>query len=81
MVISNIRLVSADNFITPQLLTKLSINDRSTLRYDHYHLINNVWPRVSSFGEVKLSQILHYLNEILINYTEDYGIRHIMMSR
>ena len=48
--ISNIRLMFADNFITPQLLTKLIMNDTFPLRFDHYHIINKVWPSVSSFG-------------------------------
>ena len=29
------------------------------------------WPSISSFGEVKLIQILQYLNEMIISYTED----------
>ena len=55
--ISKIRLIFADNFITPHLLTKLCI--KCALIYE------------SSFGEVNLSQILQYLNVGLISYTKD----------
>ena len=48
----------------------MSINDTYALIYYYYHLINEVWPSVSSFGEVKLSQIIQYLNAILISYIE-----------
>ena len=66
--ISKVRLIFADNFINPYLLTKLCINYTYTLICDHYHLIKEVWSSASSFGEVKLSQILPYLNAMLISY-------------
>jgi hypothetical protein len=42
--LSNIRLVFADQKITPTVLHDLGIEDTCTLRGDFYHLLNEVWP-------------------------------------
>ncbi len=40
-----IRLIFADEFVTDELLERLGITCTATLRCDHWHLLNDVWPK------------------------------------
>ena len=44
-----IGIIFCDEFITPKLLSNLSIDGTATLQCDHWHMMNEVWPKY--FGE------------------------------
>ena len=67
----SIRLIFADTFINPRLLTYLEILNICTLRYEHYHLLNEVWPSENICGEVILVRVLPYLKDTISSSTMD----------
>ena len=69
-LLSSLKLIFADNFITDQLLSLLGINETCTLRCDHYHLINEVWPTATSFGETILAKVKNNLLQMLTGRTK-----------
>ena len=69
--LSNIKIIFADNFIAEELLSSLGIEDTCTLRCDKYHLLHEVWPSGSSFGEMYLASIKVYLLAMLDSRTKD----------
>ena len=59
---SNIRIIYADQHMTPQLLHNLGITDTCVLHGDYWHLLNIVFPDVFSGY---FDQLHSYLNEML----------------
>ena len=68
-LLSSLKLIFADNFITDQLLLLLGVTETCTLRCDRYHLVNEVWPTASSFGETILAKVKNYLLQMLTGKT------------
>ena len=60
-----------NNIITSKLLTYLDISDTFILRSDHYHLLNEVLPSETIFGEVILGKILQFLQDMILSDTMD----------
>jgi len=70
-LLKNIRLIFADQFITPKLLTKLNIEKTCTLRGDFHHLMNEVWPKQENFGLVAMSTCSPWLRTMLVSADEN----------
>jgi hypothetical protein len=65
-------IMFADELITPSVLVKLGIQDTCTLRGDHYHLLNEVWP--SAFGSYCPAMRCHLEAMFSSNTIEQYQI-------
>ena len=71
MEVVKYQIIFADNFITDELISSLGIEDTCPLRCDKYHLLHEVWPSSSSFGEMYLASIKVYLVAMLDSRTKD----------
>ena len=71
MVFKNVRLIFADQFITPKLLTKMNIEKTCTLRGDFHHLMNEVWPKQENFGTVAMSTCSPWSRTMLVSADEN----------
>jgi hypothetical protein len=65
--LSDIRIVFADQKITPTVLQDLGIEDTCILRGDFYHLLNEVWP--SHFHSSVYPTIKKFLGTMLLSKT------------
>ena len=66
--LSNIRIIFADQKITPTVLQDLGIESTCTLRGDFYHLLHEVWP--NHFHSSVYPQIQKFLRTMLLSSTE-----------
>ncbi len=67
--LSDIRLVFADQKITPTVLHDLGIEETCTLRGDFYHLLNEVWP--DHFHPSVYPTIKKFLSAMLLSKTQE----------
>jgi hypothetical protein len=68
-LLSSLRIIFADQFITKTLLENLGIASTCTLRCDYHHVINEVWPK--QFGISKFKALKPYLSRMLKSNTEE----------
>ena len=67
--LSNIRIIFADQKLTPTILHELGIQSSCILRGDFYHLLNEVWP--DYFHSSVYPQVKKFLRTMLLSKTID----------
>ncbi len=65
--LSNVKIIFADQKITPTILQDLGIEGSCTLRGDFFHLLNEVWPE--QFHVSLYPQLRKFLSAMLLSNT------------
>ncbi len=60
----SIKLIFADEFLSDEVLVYLEIIDTATLRCDHWHLVNEVWPKYFGAHWEKVKAAMHVMIEV-----------------
>ena len=68
--LKNIKFIFSDQKVTDTLLRRVGITNTCSLRWDAWHLMNEVWPKRENFGH-KFSSIKNYLQAMLFCRTEN----------
>jgi hypothetical protein len=65
----SIKVIYGDGLLTPNLLELVGISDTARLVWDHYHLLNEIWPR--QLGESISALIAKKLSALVYANTEE----------
>ena len=70
-LVSNLKIIFADQLITDGLLNRLDIKHTCLLIGDYYHLMNEVWPKNIKIGLVVMENIRPWLKQVLMSPIEE----------
>ena len=68
--LEKVKFIFSDQKVTDTLLEQLGITDSCTLRWDAWHLMNEVWPKRTNFGN-QFVHIKNYLQAMLYSRDEN----------